>query len=130
LIDAIVRDPADDILVVDDDPAIVALLIETLTEAGYAVRQASDGAVALVAITEWPPALLLLDVMMLGLSGPRLLGVLRAREYTFPIVLITAVPALAEPFLDGDRVICIPKPFEIDRLLACVAQYVRLRATS
>ena len=80
------------ILVADDDADIRDLVTFKLTQSGYTVEAYSDGASAWAAMTERPPRLALLDVMMPGLSG---LDVLRkARESAatanIPVILLTA----------------------------------------
>jgi DNA-binding NtrC family response regulator len=57
------------ILVVDDTPANIGFLLETLSQAGYRVRVAPDGESALEQAQYAPPDLVLLDVMMPGIDG-------------------------------------------------------------
>jgi len=63
------------VLIVDDDPDIRSLLVYTLRDAGFEVREAFDGTSALAALAEQPPACMVLDLMMPGLDG---FGVLEA----------------------------------------------------
>jgi len=67
-----------EVLIVDDDPDVRSLLAFTLTDAGFAVREAQDGAHALEALRERPPACMLLDLMMPGLDGFGVLEAMRA----------------------------------------------------
>ena len=57
------------ILVVDDDPAIRHMLTATLEDEGHAVREAANGADALVAVQAWRPDLIVLDLMMPVMNG-------------------------------------------------------------
>src|SRR5262249_17321883 len=57
------------ILVVDDTPANIGFLLETLSQAGYRVRVAPDGESALEQAQYAAPDLVLLDVMMPGIDG-------------------------------------------------------------
>ena len=66
-----------DVLVVDDDPDLLELLVFTLEDDGHAVRVANDGDEALTALAARAPDCLVLDIMMPGLDG---FGVLRARR--------------------------------------------------
>src|SRR3954454_5738211 len=66
-----------DVLVVDDDPDLLELLVFTLEDDGHVVRVANDGDEALTALAARPPDCLVLDIMMPGLDG---FGVLRARR--------------------------------------------------
>jgi CheY-like chemotaxis protein len=108
------------ILVVEDDPHILLLLREVLSEAGYRVRAAADGLVALRAIAHDPPALLLADIRLPGLDGVRLAHEAQARPVPIPVLLMSAQPppARAAPFP------FLAKPFALDDLLAQVTQLV------
>jgi DNA-binding response OmpR family regulator len=65
------------VLVVDDDASIRAMLGYLLHDEGYTVREAADGAEAIVALTESPPDCMILDLMMPYIDG---IQVLRARR--------------------------------------------------
>jgi DNA-binding response OmpR family regulator len=108
------------ILVVEDDPHILLLLREVLSEAGYRVRGAADGLVALRNIASDPPALLLADIRLPGLDGVRLAHEVQARPAPIPVLLMSAQPppATAAPFP------FLAKPFALDDLLARVTQLV------
>ncbi|NJK74336.1 MAG: response regulator, partial [Microcoleus sp. SU_5_6] len=57
------------ILAVDDTPANLNVISETLTDAGYEVSIATDGERALKQVQYTRPSLILLDVMMPGIDG-------------------------------------------------------------
>ncbi len=115
------------ILVVDYEPTIVDLLVEILTDEGYVVYGAPDGPHALDAITHLPPALILLDAGMAGRNGAALILQVRgAGLANLPIVLMSTAPHDAAPLLVPGPIECLPKPFDLDELLACVARYVQL----
>ena len=59
----------DKILVVDDDPDIVAYLSSFLEDNGYRVASASSASAALSRVEESPPDAILIDVLMPGRSG-------------------------------------------------------------
>jgi CheY-like chemotaxis protein len=107
----------DDILVVDDDPTIIDLVTELFTEEGYRLQYARNGVEAWEAIAAAPPKLLLTDIRMPFMDGIELVTRLRASGYTFPILLMAATPALAEPLLRLDPIEYIAKPFELELLL-------------
>ena len=106
------------VLVADDEPVIRQLLAELLTEAGYAVRAARDGAEALALLADQTPDLVLTDVMMPRLNGPELVRQMRRRpgSAAVPAILMSAVAV--EP--DGLEADFLAKPFDLDRLLAAV----------
>jgi two-component system phosphate regulon response regulator PhoB len=82
----------DRILVVDDEPDIRELVGFHLTQAGYSVETARDGAEALAAIRRAPPALVILDILLPDLTGTEILRVLRQEEASraTPVILLTA----------------------------------------
>ena len=114
------------VLVVEDEAALVTLLRYNLERDGYRVGEAADGEAALLAIAEDMPDVVLLDWMLPRLSGLEVCRQLRRRPATrgLPIVMLTARGQ------EGDRIRgldCgaddyIAKPFSIAELLA------RLRA--
>jgi two-component system, OmpR family, phosphate regulon response regulator PhoB len=80
------------ILVVDDEPDISALVAYHLARASYRVRTAPDGAEALRAVESQMPDLVVLDLMLPGYSGLEVLRELRRRPETsaLPVILLTA----------------------------------------
>jgi two-component system, NtrC family, nitrogen regulation response regulator NtrX len=112
-----------DVLVVDDDASIVAFIADCLDEEGYTVRIASDASAALDVIQTNPPALVLLDIMMPGMTGDVLLDYLRHNGFPdLPIIVMSAVSSASAFVLTGATEY-LPKPFRIDDLLDCVNRY-------
>jgi two-component system response regulator MprA len=115
-----------DILVVDDDPAIVEMLCEFLEFEGYAVRGAHDGMEALDVIRACPPALVLLDVQMPYMNGSELLDALTRTIFAdLPIIIITASPIEAQRIANTHNVVSMTKPLDLDVLLTGVAEVLR-----
>ena len=85
------------ILVVDDEPDIVALVAYHLAKAGYRVSTAASGADALEASRREHPALVVLDLMLPGLSGFDVLEQLRADEATRDIAVLMLTARREEP---------------------------------
>jgi DNA-binding response OmpR family regulator len=80
-----------DILVVDDETAVVEVVALYLQRDRFQVRTASDGPAALAAIEQQLPALVVLDVMLPGLDGLALMRRLRANPAVdVPVILLTA----------------------------------------
>ena len=75
------------ILVVDDEPDIVALIAYHLVKAGYRVSTAATGPDALTAARQERPALIVLDLMLPGMSGYDVLEQLRAQPATHDIAV-------------------------------------------
>ncbi|MEO7910133.1 MAG: response regulator [Roseiflexaceae bacterium] len=114
---------ASDILVVDDEVDIVNLVVDLLQDEGYEVRSAFNGEMALAAIAQQQPAMILMDMYMPQMTGIMLLEHLRTSGMSaIPVVLMTASPRAAEPLLSMNLVDYLAKPFDIDQLLQCVAR--------
>jgi len=82
----------DRVLVVDDEPDIVALVAYHLARAGYRVSTAANGAEALKAARDEQPALIVLDLMLPELSGFQVLERVRADAAIAetPVLMLTA----------------------------------------
>ena len=112
------------ILVVDDDPLILALVAEILLDEGYDVATAANGAEALRRVAEVVPALIVTDLMMPVMDGPALVRACRAEPATagLPIVIMSAA---LTALLDGVKSLAvqdaIPKPFDTDSLIDIIA---------
>lgn len=76
------------VLVVDDEPDIVALVAYHLAKSGYRVSTASSGSDALEAARRERPALIVLDLMLPGISGYEVLEQLRAGEDTRDVAVL------------------------------------------
>jgi DNA-binding response OmpR family regulator len=85
------------VLIVDDEPEIVELLQEVLTEAGYDVRSVFTSDEALAVALGFRPHVVLLDLRMPGMSGDQVLRALRERGIQAPVIAISAKPELAGP---------------------------------
>jgi DNA-binding response OmpR family regulator len=113
------------ILVVEDDVAIAALLIEVLAEEGYVVQIAASGADALAALQADQLDLALLDLNLPSLSGWELLETVRAQQLDVPVVIMTASTPAADELAAAGAHACLLKPFDLDDLLACVSAHIR-----
>ncbi len=85
------------ILVVDDEPDIVALVVYHLAKAGYRVSSASTGPDALDVAGRERPALVVLDLMLPGLSGFDVLERLRTNEATAAVAVLMLTARKEEP---------------------------------
>ena len=78
------------VLIVDDNPDILALLRTNLRAAGFDTSEAANGQVALQKIDKENPDLILLDLMMPVLDGWGVLERLKLRQQLPPIIVISA----------------------------------------
>ena len=107
------------ILVVDDDPEILAMLSARLAKRGYQMSTASDGHAALELARKEHPDLMLLDVMMPGKSGWEVARALKQDPKTqkIKIIMVSAIGPTNEitsPIYGADA--HIDKPFEFEDL--------------
>jgi DNA-binding response OmpR family regulator len=107
------------ILVVDDDPEIVALLTTRLGHRGYKVSSAGDGHRAIELARRERPALIILDVMMPGKSGWEVAKDLKHDPVTkdIKIVMLSAMGKTNEltAAINGADA-SLDKPFEFEEL--------------
>ena len=108
------------ILVVDDDPEILAMLRTRLGKRGYRVSTAADGHQALELAKRELPDVVLLDVMMPGKSGWEVARALKQDPTThaIKIVMVTAIGSavneMTSPIYGADA--HVDKPFEFEQL--------------
>jgi PAS domain S-box-containing protein len=118
------------ILVVDDTAESLRTLTGILQPAGYTVRPANSGDLALASIAAQPPDLILLDIRMPGLDGFEVCRRLKGAESTrnIPVIFQSAATDLADR-LEGLRlgaVDYVTKPFQREELLARVKTHLEL----
>ena len=117
------------ILVVDDEPDIVALVVYHLAKAGYRVSSASSGPDAIALCKRERPALVVLDLMLPGMSGFDVLAKLREDESTAGIAVLMLTARKEEPDrirgleLGADDY--LTKPFSPQELVLRVAAILR-----
>ena len=116
------------VLVVEDDPSVRELISTALHEEGYRVLEARNGREALRVVNKQPtstepPCLVLLDLMLPGIDGMRVLEQLAAPRGRVPVVAMSASrPHLAAAEAAGADVV-LPKPFDLDQLVSVVDTY-------
>jgi two-component system, OmpR family, response regulator len=119
--------PGRRVLVVDDDPKFVDIVVRCLERAGYDCVTGESGDHALWAVLDHRPDVIVLDVMMPHPSGIEVCRHLRADGWTGGIVIVSARNS------DSDRTaaqragadVVLAKPFPLDELLAAVETLVR-----
>ncbi|HEX5394599.1 MAG TPA: response regulator [Rhodocyclaceae bacterium] len=119
------------IVIVDDNPNNLEVLEGMLVQAGYKVRPALNGAVALRAIELNPPDLVLLDIRMPGMDGYETCRRIKAQEQLrdVPVIFVSALSDTedkVEAFEVGG-VDYVSKPFQRAEVLARVRSHIQLR---
>jgi len=118
-----------DVLIIDDDAAVLEMMTCVLEDEGYQVVAASSAWAALEYLRSarrsgTPPALILLDLAMPGMNGAQFISALRAEQeiQAPPIVIITASRPSPPPD-DWGIATTLTKPFDIDDLLAIAHRF-------
>lgn len=111
------------VLVVDDEPMVRETLGQVLTDEGYVVDLAVDGASALERVHAARPDAILLDLMMPGMNGRQFLQALRHEPAyaNVPVMIMTAVHGLEVNLATLGASEVVEKPFDVDELLNKVA---------
>ena len=115
------------VLIVEDEPAMVAGLRDNFEYEGYEVISAADGAEGLDRALADSPDLVVLDVMMPRLSGLDVCKQLKAKRPAMPIIMLTArgqeIDKVVGLELGADDY--VTKPFSIRELMARVKAVLR-----
>jgi DNA-binding response OmpR family regulator len=123
------------VLVVDDDLTIAEVVGDYLRDAGLETRHAADGQAALSLAAEWPPDLVVLDLMLPGIDGLEVCRRLRAGRESEPPLPVIMLTALGE---ESDRVLgletgaddYVTKPFSPRELALRVQAVLRRTAAA
>ncbi|MCH8897324.1 MAG: response regulator [Chloroflexi bacterium] len=114
------------ILVVEDNPDIRELLIDSLCDIGYAVMEAGDGGAGLQSALEGLPDIILLDMMMPVLDGLEVLDRLKSNPLTrfIPVIMVSARGQEQDisTALNSGALTYLVKPWEPEDLEAKVRQ--------
>lgn len=123
--------PADKILIADDTPANLSWLAQILAGAGYSVRVATSGAMALRAIQSSLPDLILLDVRMPDTNGYAICKMLKTRETTrdIPVIFLSELSQTLDKMkaFEVGGVDYLTKPFEPTEILARIEHHLDRR---
>ena len=106
------------VLVIEDEPILLRTVTDRLTDEGYRVRAEKEGTAGLNAWREEPFDVILLDLVMPGLGGMRILEEIRAADADVPIIIMSAhgtVEKAVEAMKLGSSEF-ITKPFRLEEL--------------
>lgn len=114
------------VLVIEDEPDLLHVLVQSLREEGYAVDQAVEGNDGLFKAGSWDYDAVILDLMLPGLDGWAVLQQLRQHKRT-PVLILTARDTVTDRVrgLDAGADDYLVKPFALTELLARLRALIR-----
>jgi len=117
------------ILIVDDEPDVLAFMQQLLEQKGYEVDLAAGGEAALCMLAERAPALLITDLRMPHLDGIGLLAKLREHHRELPCIVLTAAGdvSTAVRAMRAGAVDYLTKPVDVGALLIAVERALERR---
>ncbi len=123
------------VLVIDDDLTIAEVVGDYLRDAGLETRHAADGQSALSLVQEWPPDLVVLDLMLPGIDGLEVCKQLRAAQggqQPLPVIMLTALGDEADRVhgLEAGADDYVTKPFSPRELTLRVQAVLRRAAAA
>ena len=118
------------VLIVEDEPDLLASLLQAVREDGYAADGSADGEEGLYKAESYEYDAILLDIMLPGLDGWEVLRRLRKTKKT-PVLMLTARDAVKDRVkgLDTGADDYVVKPFDIDEVLARLRALIRRSAS-
>jgi CheY-like chemotaxis protein len=120
------------IVIIDDEFGLADVLSATLTDSGFRVHAASNGARGLELVREHSPDLVILDYMMPILDGPGVLRTMQAEERLagIPVLMMSSLPEATVRARCGGYVGFLRKPFAFEVVLDAVERAVGPGAVS
>ncbi|UDM05815.1 response regulator [Halomonas sp. NyZ770] len=119
-------DTSANLLVIEDDPSVARVLKETLTEAGYRVDLAYDGASALAKLARHRYDAVTVDIGLPDMSGFEVIHALRDQRATqhTPVLVVTGTVERGQVALEGylDDIAWLAKPIQAQHLLALLSE--------
>jgi excisionase family DNA binding protein len=117
------------LLVVDDEPLVVAMLVDLLSSGPFSIETATDGYEALVKVGTFRPSVIILDAVMPGLDGVEACRCLRRLPETrgIRILGVTGHPSVVPVLRGAGADACVTKPLDPD---AVVRELDRLTAST
>jgi len=118
------------ILVVEDDPAVLNLLVSTFRNEGYLVDPCSNGGDAIATIRQKDYDLVVTDIVMEGVDGLQVLAEVQSARPQTPVILLTGYGSVesAVQAMKGGAYDYVTKPFKLDELLLTVQRALKYRA--
>lgn len=115
------------ILIIEDERAIVKVLVSRLTMHGFEVDSASDGESGFEKTRKFVPDVILMDITMPGWSGIETANRLKENPGTadIPIIFLTALSeeSISRKHLENGKYHVLLKPFKVEELLAILTEH-------
>ena len=120
------------ILIIDDDPNVLAMLAALFTKPGNEIVTAQNGSEGVLMAQNSPPDAVIVDLMMPEMNGHQVCANLRSHPATrkIPILMLTAVrelPAAMKGMASGANDF-MTKPFQNDEVVARVEALLKRRS--
>jgi two-component system, NtrC family, sensor kinase len=110
------------ILIVDDEPSIVKMLVDQLSENGFDTESANDGESGYIKACKTMPDAILMDVVMHGWNGLYAANRLQSEPSTakIPIIFMTGLSDdnVSKKYLEQRKFFVLLKPFKVEELLS------------
>jgi excisionase family DNA binding protein len=121
----------DYILVVDDEPGVGSVLLKSLRRLQYDGIHVLTGDEGLAQVRRQRPMLILLDLAMPGMNGPRFLKALRVNHGDVPVAIITGYPdsELMQQAAAFGPVMLLTKPVKSEHLQRCLEMVIGEKRT-
>ncbi|MBN3039116.1 MAG: response regulator [Candidatus Omnitrophica bacterium] len=113
------------ILVIDDEPDIIKVLISRLQANGYEVVSATNGEEGLERFQKENPDLIVLDILMPQMDGYTFVKRLKKADGDIPIIVLTAKSGMKDLFAIEGITDYVVKPFNADELLKKIEKNLR-----
>ncbi|NJL04990.1 MAG: response regulator [Chloroflexaceae bacterium] len=115
------------IVIIDDDPGLVSMLVIALQSAGFRVQTATNGEEGLKLLELVQPALVISDIMMPQMDGVEMFNQIKERlqDDGIPIIVMTALNRKAWfATLEDEGAAIVQKPFEVELLLRLIESLI------
>jgi CheY-like chemotaxis protein len=115
--------PALRVLIIDDEPDVAAMLVDSVGFLGYQARAAGNGLEGARLVEEFQPDVVLLDYCMPEMDGRHVLQYLRAKHPRLPVVVVSGTQDehVAREVLKDGAWGYVPKPVDLGYLARVIA---------
>jgi two-component system NtrC family response regulator len=116
------------VLTIDRDVRFQGVISAVLGTEGYEVCTAGDGAGGLLALGDFQPDVVLLELNLADLDGLELLRRIKERRPSLPVVILSASLGISESVaaVKAGAADCLPKPVRVENVLQCLRETLRL----